>query len=1220
VQRPTTTPGHIVASSFLAFSSSASKLYGGGFDSGLNTMTIDAAGVSITDSTQFRVGNQIQFAGGRVYSSRGQVIDPDTETLLGTFALSNFSPGFVVDVAAGRAFYLIAPSFGGSNQTVTIKAYDINTFVPVSEITVQGVNGDARELVRWGANGLAFRTTGGQLFIIRTTLVPSGEPAPTPTPTPSPTPTPTPAVFATSVRQVPLVSNDLVYNPARQRFHASVPSSVGAGGNSVVELNPETGVLSDLVFVGSEPNKLAISDDGTALYVGLDGSNSVRRFDTQTQTPGLQFPVGTGPQETSLKPGEMDVLPGSNSTVAVSRRSNDFFSSSAVAIFDDGTRRPNVVADFASDLEFAPGGTRLYSDSKKISVGPAGASLDGTIMFTSPGGQIDFQNGLHYSSRGPVVNPEANVLVGTFTGLSSFGFVTGSGMAIDVAHDRAFFLVEESSRMTIKAYQLSTFLPVGSVTLQGVVGTTPTRLWRWGANGLAFRTSNSVVLVQTALVDPGPAVPTPTPTPSPTPSPTPTPAPVTFIRELSLPVNDLLTHQPSQTLYLTVPSTTGTRGNTITPLNPSTGAFGPSVFVGSEPGRMAMSSDNQVIYAALGGAAAIRRFDVATQTPGQQFSVGQDPFFGNYSVNDMAVAPGQPNLLAVARHHPGISPPEAGVAVFDSGVQRPVTTPGHSVASSFLAFSDSPSTLYGDGLNIMTIAADGVRITGNTGFSVGNSIEFRNGLVYSSAGQVVNPTTGALVGTFGGQSFFGSALAVDTQLNRIFFASENGSNVLIRAFDLSNFLPLGTVSVPTGGGFPTRLVRWGANGLAFRTSNFSNPGKAFIIQSRVVSASAPVPTGLRLSADNFSAFEGGDSFPVSVTRTGDLGVASSVRYATSDGTANTRSHYTAARGTLNFAPGEATKTFPLLLTENAFVEGPKTVIITLSDAQGAELLTPQASTVTIQDNDFNGGSNTNPSDNTTSFVEQHYNDFLNRRPDQAGLNFWSQGIFACGSDAQCRQVKRVDTSAAFFLSIEFQETGYLVYRMYKAAFGDINPPTVPIPVRHEEFITDSQRIGNGIEVGVGDWFNRLEANKGAYASEFVARQRFLDAYSPAMTAAQIVDKLNQNAGGPLSQAERDALVADLAAGTKTRAQVLRAVAEDQTLRDAEFRKAFVLMQYFGYLRRDPDAVGFNGQPDPNFEGFKFWLGKLNEFDGDFRRAEMVRAFIESIEYRQRFGQ
>jgi hypothetical protein len=85
-----------------------------------------------------------------------------------------------------------------------------------------------------------------------------------------------------------------------------------------------------------------------------------------------------------------------------------------------------------------------------------------------------------------------------------------------------------------------------------------------------------------------------------------------------------------------------------------------------------------------------------------------------------------------------------------------------------------------------------------------------------------------------------------------------------------------------------------------------------------------------------------------------------------------------------------------------------------------------------------------------------------------------------------------------------------------------------------------------------------------------------------------------------------------------RARALRLVAENAALAAQEFNRAFVLMQYFGYLRRNPDDVGFDGQPDPNFTGYNFWLSKLNEF-GDYRAAEMVKAFITSIEYRRRFG-
>jgi hypothetical protein len=92
------------------------------------------------------------------------------------------------------------------------------------------------------------------------------------------------------------------------------------------------------------------------------------------------------------------------------------------------------------------------------------------------------------------------------------------------------------------------------------------------------------------------------------------------------------------------------------------------------------------------------------------------------------------------------------------------------------------------------------------------------------------------------------------------------------------------------------------------------------------------------------------------------------------------------------------------------------------------------------------------------------------------------------------------------------------------------------------------------------------------------------------------------------------LVGDLTSGTKTRSQVLRAVAEDPDLVSAESNRAFVLMQFFGYLRRNP-----NDPQDTDYTGYDFWLTKLNQFNGNFVNAEMVRAFISSSEYRQRFG-
>ena len=149
------------------------------------------------------------------------------------------------------------------------------------------------------------------------------------------------------------------------------------------------------------------------------------------------------------------------------------------------------------------------------------------------------------------------------------------------------------------------------------------------------------------------------------------------------------------------------------------------------------------------------------------------------------------------------------------------------------------------------------------------------------------------------------------------------------------------------------------------------------------------------------------------------------------------------------------------------------------------------------------------------------------------------------------------------------------------------------------------------------WEALLESNKQAYFLEFVQRARFINAYPAGMTPTQFVDQLNARAGNPLDATERQALIDELTANNTTsgRASVLRKVAEDATLAEAERNRAFVLMQYFGYLRRDP-----NDPPDSDYTGYDFWLGNLERFNGNFVQAELVKAFITSDEYRHRFGQ
>jgi hypothetical protein len=392
-----------------------------------------------------------------------------------------------------------------------------------------------------------------------------------------------------------------------------------------------------------------------------------------------------------------------------------------------------------------------------------------------------------------------------------------------------------------------------------------------------------------------------------------------------------------------------------------------------------------------------------------------------------------------------------------------------------------------------------------------------------------------------------------------------------------------------------------------------------------------------LSMGNVSANEGTGKGVLTVSLSAATSRTVSVDFASSDiagtqacnvfnGRASSRCDYITALGKLNFAPRETSKSMTVLIVDDSYAEGNETFTVSLSAPVGATLNNSTA-TVTIKDNSDTNGPN--PIDRAEFFVRQHYLDFLNREPDASGLAFWSNQITECQQPgATCNAaVRRINVSAAFFLSIEFQETGYLVERLYKTAYGDAMGtsnfgPThqlaVPI-VRLNEFLPDTQEIGRGLVVGQTGWEQVLENNKVAFILQFVQRSRFTTAFPTTLTPAQFVDMLFVNAGVTPSASERTSIInefggAGTSADAAARARALRRAAENSTLNQLEKNKAFVLMQYFGYLRRNP-----NDPQDTDYSGYDFWLTKLNQFNGNFVNADMVQAFIDSGEYRGRFG-
>jgi len=239
--------------------------------------------------------------------------------------------------------------------------------------------------------------------------------------------------------------------------------------------------------------------------------------------------------------------------------------------------------------------------------------------------------------------------------------------------------------------------------------------------------------------------------------------------------------------------------------------------------------------------------------------------------------------------------------------------------------------------------------------------------------------------------------------------------------------------------------------------------------------------------------------------------------------------------------------------------------------------------------------NANPLDSPEFFVRQQYVDILGREPDQGGLDYWSGQLRSCGADLSCLKTQRVGVSAAFFIEQEFQLTGSYIYDVYAGALG--RKPMFG------EYAVDRQQVVGGAN---------LDTAKTLFAQNFVQRTEFTTKYQADTSAGSFVDALletTQPSGVDLS-GERSNLISIYNNGSSTvnsRAAVVRALADNAMFKQSQYNSAFVLTEYFSYLRRDVDQSGYN-----------FWLNVLNF--GDINNYQgMVCSFITSTEYQNRFS-
>jgi hypothetical protein len=367
---------------------------------------------------------------------------------------------------------------------------------------------------------LLVRTRGDRPLIPATLALVAPTPLPTATPRPAST-SPPPPRSAQGVAKVDLPTNDLVYDPGTKRIYASVPGRAGAQGNSLVVIDPVTATIAPGVPIGSEPSRLALSDDGKYLYVGLDGAGAVRRFNLARQQPDLQIALGSDPRFGPYFAADIAVVPGHSDTIAVARRygSDAGRAPAGVALYADGIKLPHeAAASFRIGIIVScDSPTILYSYNNydsgaefyRLAVDGSGVSVMDTTPGLIPNGgygqHLRCDGGRLYAHSGQVIDPSTRTVVGTYPAVPFNSLVRP-----DSAAGRTFFLtptaVSSTSSYKLLVFDQRTLTPIASVDVPELIGedqhpaTGGARsLVRWGAAGLAFRSTTQIVLMQSPL-------------------------------------------------------------------------------------------------------------------------------------------------------------------------------------------------------------------------------------------------------------------------------------------------------------------------------------------------------------------------------------------------------------------------------------------------------------------------------------------------------------------------------------------------------------------------------------------------------------------------------------------------------------------------------------------------------------------------------------------------
>ena len=756
---------------------------------------------------------------------------------------------------------------------------------------------------------------------------------------------------------------DIVSDPIHSLLYASVSSTSTTSPNSIVAIDPLQGTVVTTQAMPAQPGQLAVTDDGSYLYVSLPATGQISRLILPSLTPDISWSLGTDGGGHVYSAQDLEAAPGQPHTVAVTRTVAGAGTgvTGGIAIYDDGVARTLI-----------PGGTYPFSLAGTIAW-----NSDATMLFATSGGPeyiytvnqngptlsatiplalscdfnrltFDKTTGRLYDGCGDVVDALTGASVGKLNVQNTISY-DQNPFAIDAVHGKAFFLdsnyfpLSNGIGTDIQAFDLNTLSFIDSIYIPNLSGS---KLVQWGTSGLATAGGNQIFIfdgsfVSTAgvsspigsYVAPSPTLTSISPQTVPAGSNSvnvtlsgvnfsqaevvtwngqtipsswqsatqviatipaslltqpvaaalyisngpgtensnglpftvlPDLGPNTQIAAMDLSGQDMVWDSMRNLLYVAVTDSGAVNGNSIAVVDPARVALQNVVYIGNQPSALGISDDDQYLYAGLQTATLVKRFKLSDFSLDLTIPLNSG-IVGESFAGEVKVAPGQPQTIAVSMGSINTEPRDGGgVAIFDNATQRPVVLQSSTGTDSFkLAWGKDATRLYAHSdpefqsqtFSVLAVDSTGVSAKVASVSSLGNlglrpHYDAGTNLVYSDDGRITNPTDATAAGVLESRGL----MVPDSTLNRAFVLSQGASAgvYVLNIFDINRLTLLQSITIPGVIGYPTQLVRWSSQGLAFLTDSQSSPvGMLYILQGSDISGLSTPPNGaIALSPKN----------------------------------------------------------------------------------------------------------------------------------------------------------------------------------------------------------------------------------------------------------------------------------------------------------------------------------------------------------------------------------